>query len=115
MCEKYSVEMRNIDKKFGGVHALKDVSVRFCSGEIHSLVGENGAGKSTLIKILSGMYVKDSGELLIHGEIVNAKSVFEMKKKGVDVIYQEFALAPDCTVAENIYMNHLAGQDTGSS
>ena len=111
MSEKYSVEMRNIDKKFGGVHALKDVSVRFCSGEIHSLVGENGAGKSTLIKILSGMYVKDSGELLIHGKTVEAKSVFEMKKKGVDVIYQEFALAPDCTVAENIYMNHLAGQD----
>ena len=55
MSEKYSVEMRNIDKKFGGVHALKDVSVRFCSGEIHSLVGENGAGKSTLIKTLSGM------------------------------------------------------------
>ncbi len=81
MSEKYSVEMRNIDKKFGGVHALKDVSVRFCSGDIHSLVGENGAGKSTLIKILSGMYVKDSGELLIHGKTVEAKSVFEMKKK----------------------------------
>lgn len=109
MSENYSVEMRNISKSFGGVHALKNVSVRFCSGEIHSLVGENGAGKSTLIKILSGMYVKDSGELLIHNEKIHAKGVFEMKKKGVDVIYQEFALAPDCTVAENIYMSHLAG------
>ena len=111
MSENYSVEMRNIDKRFGGVHALKNVSICFYPGEIHSLVGENGAGKSTLIKILSGMYVKDSGEVLIHGEEVYVKSVFEMKKKGVDVIYQEFALAPDCTVAENIYMSHLAGQD----
>lgn len=109
MSGKYSVEMNGINKSFGGVHALKNVSVRFCPGEIHSLVGENGAGKSTLIKILSGMYVKDSGELRIHGETVHAKSVFEMKQKGVDVIYQEFALAPDCTVAENIYMSHLAG------
>ena len=108
MSETYSVEMRNISKSFGGVHALKNVSVRFCPGEIHSLVGENGAGKSTLIKILSGMYTRDAGELIIHGEATNAASVFEMKKKGVDVIYQEFALAPDSTVAENIFMSHMA-------
>ena len=67
MNETCSVEMRNIYKSFGGVHALKNVSVRFRSGEIHSLVGENGAGKIYPDKNFVSMYTKDAGEVMIHG------------------------------------------------
>jgi len=108
MSENCSVEMRHINKNFGGVHALKDVTVQFYPGEIHSIVGENGAGKSTLIKILSGAYMRDSGEILINGKKVDPKSTFDMKKQGIGVIYQEFALAQDCTVAENIFIHRLS-------
>ena len=65
---EYRVEMTDITKSFGGVHALKDVSFKVRPGQIHALVGENGAGKSTLMKILSGAYQKDSGEIKIDGE-----------------------------------------------
>ncbi len=109
MAENYTVEMVNISKSFGGVQALKDVTVRFKPGTIHSLVGENGAGKSTLIKILSGAYSHDSGEILIEGKPVTAKSTVDMKRHGIGVIYQEFALAQECTVAENIFINKLSG------
>lgn len=108
MSENCSVEMRNIDKSFGGVHAVKDVTIQFYPGEIHSIVGENGAGKSTLIKIISGAYMRDGGEILINGRQVNPKSTFDMKNQGIGVIYQEFALAQDCTVAENIFIHRLS-------
>lgn len=108
MNENCSVEMQHINKSFGGVHALRDVSVQFYPGEIHSIVGENGAGKSTLIKILSGAYTRDSGDILIHGKKVEPRNTFDMKKHGIGVIYQEFALAQDSTVAENIFIRRLS-------
>lgn len=108
MSENCSVELRHINKSFGGVHAVKDVTVQFYPGEIHSIVGENGAGKSTLIKIISGAYMRDTGEILINGKKVDPKNTFDMKKHGIGVIYQEFALAQDCTVAENIFIHNLS-------
>ncbi|MDR1795888.1 MAG: sugar ABC transporter ATP-binding protein [Clostridiales Family XIII bacterium] len=113
MGTNYSVEMTNIYKSFGGVHALKDVSIRFRPGEIHSIVGENGAGKSTLIKILSGAYMRDSGEILIHGKPVMPRNTYDMKRMGIGVIYQEFSLALDCTVAENIFISKLSEKKHG--
>ncbi len=107
---EYRVEMTDITKSFGGVHALKDVSFNVRPGQIHAMVGENGAGKSTLMKILSGAYQKDSGEIKIDGEEVNITNPHMGRKSGIAIIYQEFALAPDLTVAENIYLDHLGGR-----
>ncbi|WP_010270809.1 sugar ABC transporter ATP-binding protein [Paenibacillus senegalensis] len=108
MRDDYIIEMNNISKHFGGVKALTDVSLKVRKGEIHALIGENGAGKSTLMKILAGAYQKDDGQILIDGEeakITSPKSVINL---GVSVIYQEFMLAPDLTVAENIFIDRLA-------
>ncbi len=104
----YRVEMRNIVKRFGGVHALKGFSFSVAPGEIHALVGENGAGKSTLVKILSGAVKKDSGTILIDGNTVEINSPRMGKELGVSIIYQEFALVPDLTVAENIFLNSMS-------
>ncbi len=79
-------------------------------GEIHALVGENGAGKSTLMKILSGAYQKDSGRIYIDGEEVHIKNTFDSKKLGIGIIYQEFSLVPDLSVAENVFLSQLGGQ-----
>lgn len=104
MIEQFVVEMKHIDKSFGGIQALKDVTFGVRRGEVHALVGENGAGKSTLMKILSGAYRKDSGEILILGKPAHISNSLEGKKAGIGIIYQEFALASDLTVAENIFM-----------
>lgn len=103
-----SVEMRNINKSYGGVDALKSVSFSVKPGEIHGLVGENGAGKSTLMKILSGAVVKDSGSILLSGQEVMINSPIESRGLGIGIIYQEFALAPDLTVAENVFIARLS-------
>lgn len=105
---KYRLEMKDISKSFGGIHALDHVSIKLKQGEIHALIGENGAGKSTLIKILSGAYSKDYGSIYIDGEELMISSPLDAKRKGVAVIYQEFMLAPDLTVAENIFIDKLA-------
>ena len=99
--------MRAIDKSFPGVHALKSVDLIVRPGEIVGLVGENGAGKSTLMKILSGAYTRDTGEILVDGEAVEAGGPQDMIRRGLAVIYQEPALAPHLSVAENIYMGRL--------
>jgi ribose transport system ATP-binding protein len=106
--DDYRVEMLNIDKRFGGVYALKDVNFRAKKGEIHALVGENGAGKSTLMKVLSGAIHKDGGIIRIDGKEVNINNPKEGKDIGIATIYQEFMLAPHLTVAENIFIDRLA-------
>lgn len=110
MPDNYRVEMRKIKKSFGGVHALKDVSFKVKPGEIHALVGENGAGKSTLMKILSGAYQRDSGEIVINGETIQYLNPGLAKRLGIGIIYQEFALAPDLSVAENIFISRLGNK-----
>jgi len=98
------LEVRNITKRFPGVLALDDVSVQFSPGEVHAVVGENGAGKSTLMKIMSGAYVPDSGEIYLNGEKVSFAHPQEAQEKGISIIYQEFNLLPERTVAHNIFL-----------
>jgi ribose transport system ATP-binding protein len=101
------VELRDISKSFGGIAALKNVTFKVMTGEIHALVGENGAGKSTLMKILSGAYLKDAGQIFIDGTEVHIRNTRDSKKLGIGIIYQEFSLVPDLSVAENIFLNQL--------
>jgi len=99
----HPLELRNISKSFGAVHALTDVRFTLEAGSIHALVGENGAGKSTLVKIIGGVHAPDSGEVLIDGESIDFRSTAAAKDAGVAVIYQEPTLFPDLSVAENIF------------
>lgn len=101
------VEMTGIFKHFGGVHALEDVSFNLRPGEIHALMGENGAGKSTLMKVLSGVYARNAGTIRINGQEVNLRSTKESSEMGISVIWQEFALMPHLSVAENILIDSL--------
>jgi ribose transport system ATP-binding protein len=101
------VEMTGISKSFGGVKALDDVGFKVRKGEIHALMGENGAGKSTLMKILSGAYHRDKGQIFIDGKEVHIASPKSGHDHGISVIYQEFALAPHLTVAENILIDNM--------
>ena len=99
------LEMRGISKTFPGVKALNNVQLKSWGGEVLALMGENGAGKSTLMKILSGAYQADpGGELLIDGKPVAIADPIAAKQQGIAIIYQELALAPNLTVAENIYL-----------
>lgn len=108
MQKEYAVQMKDITKRFGGVKALTDVSLNVEKAEIHALIGENGAGKSTLMKILAGAYQKDEGQIFIGGKEAKITSPKDVINLGVSVIYQEFMLAPDLTVAENIFIDKLA-------
>jgi len=98
--------MQNICKSFPGVRALHNVDFTLCEGEIHALMGENGAGKSTLIKVLTGVYAKDAGEIYIKGinKPVHIKSPQESQKLGISTVYQEITLCPNLTVAENLFI-----------
>lgn len=96
--------MKNIHKRFPGVHALKGVDYELKSGEVHAIMGENGAGKSTLIKVLAGIYPADEGEIFIDGKKVEIGGVPSSKEQGIAVIHQELVLAPYMTVAENIFL-----------
>jgi ribose transport system ATP-binding protein len=98
------LKMRNICKSFPGVKALDNIEFHVKKGDIHGLVGENGAGKSTLMKILSGAYMCDSGDVIIDGEPVKSPSPSLMIEKGIAVIYQELMLMEHGTVAENIFL-----------
>ena len=99
--------MLHISKAFGGVAALDDVTFFAEAGEIHALMGENGAGKSTLMNILSGVYRMDKGEIHINGEHVSVTNPARARELGISIIHQEFALANDLTVAENIFIDRL--------
>jgi len=99
----------NISKHYAGVQALRDVSFELRAGEVHALVGENGAGKSTLIKILTGAVEPDSGTLEIGGQIVTENNPVASRKLGIAAIYQQPALFPDLTVAENIAIGLESG------
>jgi len=101
------VQMCQIGKSFGGVNALKSVNFSINKGEIHALVGENGAGKSTLMKILSGVYIMDEGQIFIEGKEAHIHTPKAGIDHGISVIYQEFALVNDLTVAENIFIDNL--------
>ena len=107
MNDKPVLEMRGIRKDFPGVVALDNVDFDLLPGEVHALVGENGAGKSTLIKIISGLYQRDGGTMLVSGEPVSFKSPADSIAAGIKVVYQELDLVPGLSVAENIYLDKL--------
>jgi ribose transport system ATP-binding protein len=98
------IEMRGIDKLFGSNQVLKQAGFTLESGEVHALMGENGAGKSTLMKILTGVYIKDAGTVLVDGKEVNYKNPQEAEKAGIVFIYQELNVMFDLTVEENLFM-----------
>ncbi|OLC43308.1 MAG: sugar ABC transporter ATP-binding protein [Acidobacteria bacterium 13_1_40CM_65_14] len=100
------LEMRGIRKVFPGVVALDGVDFDLRAGEVHVLLGENGAGKSTLMKILSGAYTKDAGDVFIDGAPVSIGSPRDAQSLGIATIYQELSLVPQLTVAENILLGH---------
>ena len=102
-----AIEIRRITKTFPGVAALSDVSFTVRKGEVHAVVGENGAGKSTLMKILGGLYRADRGEILLDGRPASLRSVHDAVAHGISVIYQEFNLMPELTVAENLFVADL--------
>jgi ribose transport system ATP-binding protein len=99
------VEMIDITKSFFGVKVLDNVSFSVTSGEIHALAGENGAGKSTLMKILQGVYTMDSGEIRIAGEKISIHSFQDARKYGIGMVFQEFSLVPELSVAQNIFLD----------
>ncbi|MBF9043094.1 ATP-binding cassette domain-containing protein [Rhodobacterales bacterium HKCCE4037] len=98
------VEMRNMSISFGGIHAVDDVSVDLYPGEVVGLLGHNGAGKSTLIKMLSGAYTPDSGEIYINGEKAFIQSPRDARKYNIETIYQTLALADNLDAASNLFL-----------
>ena len=113
MKDNHVLEMRGIYKTFPGVKALQNVDFTLCKGEIHALMGENGAGKSTLIKVLTGVYGKDGGEIHLDGVEGEASihSPQDAQNLGISTVYQEITLCPNLSVAENMYI----GRDKGKT
>jgi len=103
------LRMESISKSFPGVLALDSVSLDVRKGEILGLIGENGAGKSTLMKILSGVYAMDSGQLYLEGQPIHILNPHHAQQLGISIIYQEFNLMPNLTVMENVYVGHEPG------
>ncbi|MCL5073729.1 MAG: ATP-binding cassette domain-containing protein, partial [Actinobacteria bacterium] len=99
------LEMVNINKDFNGVQVLEDINFDLKRGEVHAIIGQNGAGKSVLMKILSGVYTRSSGKIVIDGKEINYTTPMEARKKGIGMIFQEFSLIPTMTVARNIFLN----------
>jgi D-xylose transport system ATP-binding protein len=98
------VELRGISKTFGGLHALEGVNVDLGAGEVMGLLGHNGAGKSTLIKILSGVYPADAGQIRVAGKEVTITSTRDAKRHGIETIYQNLALAENLDAVANVFL-----------
>ena len=109
MQESNLLEMRHINKFFPGVKALSNVDFTLRKGEIHALMGENGAGKSTLIKVLTGVYASDGGEIRVDGKEIAIRSPQDAQNNGISTVYQEISLCPNLTVAENMFIGRESG------
>ena len=109
------LKAEHVTKRFGGITALEDAQLELYKGEVHALVGANGAGKSTLIKIITGAYSSDEGDIYLDGQKVDIKSTFDARAKGISAVYQEFSLINTVSVAENIYMGKLLYNNLGPS
>lgn len=103
-CEVPLLALQGVTKRFGGVTALEGVDFDLRAGEIHALLGENGAGKSTLIKVLGGIHIPEAGSIWLEGRPATIRSVADANRYGIRIIHQELSLAPNLTVAENIYL-----------
>ncbi|MEO5960949.1 MAG: ATP-binding cassette domain-containing protein, partial [Opitutaceae bacterium] len=104
------LQLRGITKRFPGVVALSGVDFTVRAGEIHALLGENGAGKSTLIKVLTGVYAADGGEMTLGGNSIRPNSPKEAERAGISTVYQEVNLIPTLSVAENICLGRQPGR-----
>ena len=105
------IEMKGINKSFGQNQVLKDAGFVLDDGEVHALMGENGAGKSTLMKILSGAYTRDGGDIVLDGRpLPKQYSTLEARGFGVAIIYQELSLMSEMNVMENVYVSHEPGR-----
>ena len=102
--EKVILEMKGIEKRFSGVHALKSVNLELCEGEVLALMGENGAGKSTLMKVLCGIYKRDGGEVVLFDKPVDFNTIKDSQDAGISIIHQELNMMNHLTVAQNIYI-----------
>ncbi|MBN9020388.1 MAG: sugar ABC transporter ATP-binding protein [Rhizobiales bacterium] len=100
------LQLEGVSKSFGGVKALHDMHFDLRKGEVHALVGGNGAGKSTLMKILNGVYQRDSGTIRINGQVANIQTPNDAMANGVRMVFQELSLIPTLTVMENVFLNH---------
>jgi len=98
------IEMRNIKKHFGAVQALRGVDLTLYQNEVMGLVGDNAAGKSTLMKVLSGAYIPDEGEIFIQGEPTHFANPMDARRKGIEMVYQDYALANNLDVAANVFL-----------
>src|SRR5271155_3047030 len=98
------LELTGVTKAFGGVHALRGVDFALRPGSIHGLAGENGAGKSTLMKVIAGVHGADSGEFKVDGEPVHFRSARDARARGIGMVHQELSVAPDLSVAENVFL-----------
>jgi len=107
------LSMKAIDKRFSGVHALKKVDFTLKEGEIHALVGENGAGKSTLMKALTGIFPKDSGEILYRGKLFNPHSPKQALTAGIAIVHQELNMMDHLTVAQNLFIGRESTKFNG--
>ena len=96
--------LKNVTKRFPGVDALVDVDFSLRRGEVHVLFGENGAGKSTLISLVAGAETLSSGAIILNGEEVQFRSVYEARQHGISAVFQEFSLVPQLTVEENLFL-----------
>ncbi len=98
------LEVRGISKRFGGIQALRDVSLKIHRGEVLGLLGDNGAGKSTLIKIITGVYAPDSGEIYFEGRRVHFSSPHDARALGIETVYQDLALVEQMSIARNFFL-----------
>lgn len=106
------LKIDNLVKSFYGIRAVDNVSLTIKKGEIHCLAGENGCGKSTIIKMISGVYKPDSGTIKINGHVYSSLTPIDAIREGIQVIYQDFSVFPNLTVAENIALNYELSQNT---
>ncbi len=107
------LEARGISKYFGAITALRDVNFHVEPGEVLGVVGDNGAGKSTLMKILSGLFVPSAGTLHFNGSPVRFASPKDAQRRGIEMVYQDFALAGNLPIYENIYLGREPGRKLG--
>ncbi len=103
--DQTALELSNIAKSFGGVHALKDVSFTINKGEVVGLLGDNGAGKSTLVKCISGIYSPEFGEVKVNGEVVNIRSPEQARAAGIETVFQDLAMIPEFDIVQNLFLN----------
>lgn len=98
------LEVRNVSKNFGAIRALSDVSLAVEPGEVVGLMGDNGAGKSTMVKLIAGNFPPNEGEVLVDGQVCHFHKPIEARAKGIEVVYQDLALADNLTAAQNVFL-----------